>query len=99
MSYPLNSIDNVITKYIESESESNKEIKSILQAYKDKSYFKTITLIHEFLANAEDVLLLPELKYLEALCYQNLSEMDKALNLFDQLESDPGFGDSPIQCN
>ena len=87
-------IDNVITKYIESESESNKEIKSILQAYKDKSYFKTITLIHEFLANAEDVLLLPELKYLEALCYQNLSEMDKALNLFDQLESDPGFGDS-----
>ena len=51
-------------------------------------------MIHEFLANAEDVLLLPELKYLEALCYQNLSEMDKALNLFDQLESDPGFGDS-----
>ena len=46
------------------------------------------------MANAEDVLLLPELKYLEALCYQNLSEMDKALNLFDQLESDPGFGDS-----
>ncbi|MGI5851191.1 MAG: hypothetical protein ACOX77_03655 [Caldicoprobacterales bacterium] len=87
-------MDNVITKYIQSESESNKEIESILQAYKNRSYFKTINLIHEFLANAEDVLLLPELKYLEALCYQNLSEMDKALNLFDQLESNPGFGDS-----
>lgn len=90
----FNPMDTVITKYIESESDSNKEIRSILEAYRNKSYFKAISLIHDFLAASEDVVLLSELKYLEALCYQNLSETDKALNLFDQLEPNPGFGES-----
>ncbi len=87
-------IDNIITKYIDEMADSNKEIKSILDSYKNRSYYNTIELIHDYLASSNDTEMMLELKYLEALCYENLYELDKALNLYNQLEPNPGFGES-----
>lgn len=91
---PFKPMDVIITKYIEANGETDDRIKTIIETYKNKSYHRTITLIHDYLSEVEDSQVKVELKYLEALAYQNLYEMDKALNLFNQLEPDPGFGDS-----
>lgn len=88
-------MDNVIAKYFDNLDSSNNDINAILEAYRSRSYHKAITLIHEFLSNYSDEMdIMAELKYLEALCYQNLYDLDKALNLFNQLEPNPGFGES-----
>jgi len=87
-------MDTVITKYIESAFESDNNIKNIIQSFRNGSYHQTVSLIHEYLSSADNDGIIPELKYLEALCYQNLYDIEKALNLFNQLEPDPGFGES-----
>lgn len=87
-------IDLVITKYMESAFESDNDIKNIVQSYRNGSYHQTLSLIHEYLSSADSNDIIVELKYLEALCYQNLYDMEKALNLFNQLEPNPGFGES-----
>lgn len=87
-------MDVVITRYIESIFESDNEIKNIVQNYRNGSYHQTVSLIHEYLSKTEGNAVIPELKYLEALCYQYLYDMEKALNLFNQLEPNPGFGES-----
>ncbi|HZJ83486.1 MAG TPA: hypothetical protein VFD57_06730 [Clostridia bacterium] len=84
-------IDVVISKYINANSESNKDIDEILDTYKNKSYDKTILLIDEFLSS-EEVLMVNEMKYIKGLCYQSLYDLDKALTLFNELETNPGFG-------
>lgn len=87
-------MDLVMTRYIESKAESDNDIKAILEAYRLSSYDKTVSLIHDYLAQSNDTELMAELKYLEALSYQNLYDLDKALNIFNQLEPNPGFSES-----
>lgn len=84
-------MDVVISRYINERAEIDKDIKDITEAYRNKSYSQTINLIHDYLEEAEETSLLNELKYLESLSYLNLYDLDKALNLFNQLEKNPGF--------
>lgn len=87
-------MDAVITKYIESAFESDNDVKNIIQSFRNGSYHQTLSLIHEYLTSADSNGVIPELKYLEAICYQNLHDIEKALNLLNQLEPNPGFGES-----
>ena len=63
-------MDVVISRYIDQTYGEEKEIKGILDAYKNRSYHQTIELIHDYLNVSDDIGALAELKYLEALSYQ-----------------------------
>lgn len=90
-------IENIVIDYINNKLPSHKEINTALELYKSKNYYGAIQQIDQLLSSGQDSEIssvLSELKFLQALCYQELYQLDKALELFNQIEDNLGFGDT-----
>lgn len=90
-------IENIVVDYINNRLPSNKEVNTILDLYKSKNYYNAIQQIDQLLSSGSDSeisSILSELKFLQALCYQELHQLDKALAKFNEIEDNLGFGET-----
>src|SRR5690606_32668666 len=90
-------IENIVVDYINNKLPSNDEVKTVLELYKSKNYYNAIQQLNQLLTadpDSEINSVSSELKFLRALCYQELYQLDKALEEFDQIEDNLGFGET-----
>jgi hypothetical protein len=90
-------IDSIITSYLNNKLTSNEDIKKVLDLFKVKNYHGTIQQINQLLSaetNSEIASVSSELKFLRAICYQELFQLDKALEQYSEIENNVGFGET-----
>lgn len=91
-------IENIVINYLKNKMPSNKDILTILDLFESKNYHKTIQEINEVLSQSyetesEVTSISTELEFIQALCYEKLYQLDKALEIFNKIENSPGFGE------
>lgn len=87
-------IETVVLNYCKNIT-SNEQIVAVLNLFETKDYHGTIQQIDQLLSGEIDPeisSLSSELKFIQAICYKELYQLDKALERFNEIEGNVGFG-------
>ncbi|HCS73164.1 MAG TPA: hypothetical protein DIW17_04725 [Clostridiales bacterium] len=84
------SIEQLAVEFLNTNDQS---IKNITEAFANKSYNKVLELIDQYLETESAAPRENELLYLKALSHQGLYQINEAIELFDQLDDRPLFGE------
>lgn len=88
----FNPVEISIVNYLKQQTSGNKAVNSILALFEGKDYDTAINEITDFLASNPDFELKTELEYIKALCHLALFQPGMALDIFNRIENNPGFG-------
>lgn len=86
-------IEQIAPTYISRQAPGDKSIRSILDAYSNKSYNECAGLIDELISSQGDLTLKNELLFLKALALKGLYRTDEVMDIYSQLEGLPMFGE------
>jgi len=86
-------IEQLASEYISAQAAGDKSITSITKAFDSKSYYEAVALIDKYLESQNETGLKNELLYMKALANQGLYKIKDVFDIFDQLESQPIFGE------
>ncbi len=84
-------VELAVASYLKQKAQGNTDVTKIVNLYEKMNYDDAIASISEFLQANPAFELSNELKYLKALCHMEIYQPGMALEIFDQLQSSPGF--------
>lgn len=84
-------VELAVASYLKQKAQGNPDVINIVNLYEKMDYDDAISSIAKFLEANPSFELNKELKYLKALCHIELFQPGIALEIFNQLETSPGF--------
>jgi len=86
-------VEMAVANYLKQNAQNNSDITNIVSLYEKADYDNAIASIVNFLEANPSFPLNTELKYLKALCHMELYQPGMALEIFNNIENSPGFGE------
>jgi len=86
-------VNQLAADYITTQAQGSKSVSSIVKAFTNKSYSQVIDQIDQYIETREDDTLKNELMFLKAVSYHELLQTAEAVDIYEQLESQPIFGE------
>lgn len=86
-------VSRMAVEYISAQAPRDRAISSIVNSFTGKSYSLTISQIEQYLESQSESALRNELLYIAAMSHQGLLQTAEAVEIFNQLEAQPMFGE------